>query len=310
MARTPSDPQRLPPQLLAPRHWPAWLAVGLLWSIGRLPYRLAIRLGEGLGLLMYPFARRRRRIASINLKLCFPERSEAERRALLRRNFRYTGRTLVEMALSWWGREERLRGLRQVHHLEHLQDALARGRGVIMIGAHFTALEIAGRLLAMEVPFDSIYRPNDNAVFEYFTHKYRERHYGRAIPRDDVRGLIRSLKAGRVLWYPPDQDYGRRHSVFAPFFGIPAATITTTSRLAEISGAPVVPIFFYGRDDASGYDLVFEPPLQGFPSGDPVADATTLNRCFEAAIRRAPAQYLWVHRRFKTRPDRREPRFY
>lgn len=300
---------RFPTRTLLPNYWPSWLAAGLLWLVARLPYRHAIGVGEALGRALYPLARRRRRIVEVNLRLCFPELDAAEREALARKNFAYTGRALIEMALSWWTPERRLRDLVSYHGIEHLETALAEGRGVLLVGAHFTSLEMAGRLLALRQPFDSIYRPNNNPVFEYLTQRGREDHYGQAIPRGEVRALVRALKQGHVLWYPPDQDYGRRNSLFVPFFGIPAATITGTPKLAKIADAPVVTIFFYGRDDASGYDLYFEP-LADFPGGEPEADLARLNTLFEQAIRRAPAQYLWVHRRFKTRPNRDDPRYY
>jgi len=282
----------------------------MLWCLSRLPYRLAIKLGEGFGALAYPLARSRRHIVAVNLKLCFPELDAAERRQLARRNFRYTGRTVVEMALAWWGSEEKLKPLGRLHGVENLERAIARGKGVLLAGCHFTTLEIAARLFAMHYPFDLIYRPNDNPVFEYLTQRNRRRHFGEPIAKDDVRSLIRSLRAGRRVWYPPDQDYGKRVSVFAPFFGIQAATLAATPKLAQMTGAAVVPSFFYGRDDGSGYDIYFEPALDNFPSEDPIADVTRLNQVFETAIRRAPAQYLWVHRRFKRRPNPNDPDLY
>jgi KDO2-lipid IV(A) lauroyltransferase len=304
------QPQPLPRRLLTPRHWPSWLGAGALWCVAQLPYPIAIRIGAVIGMLLYPFAARRRRIVAVNLRLCFPELSASERRALARKNFRYTGRALVEMALSWWAPPSTLPRLARFQGLEHLQAAQARGRGVLLIGGHFTAMEMAGRLTGLQTRVDTIYRRNKNPVFEHLTGRFRQRHYGRPIPRDDMRTLVRRLRQGHVVWYPPDQDYGRRHAVFVPFFGRPAATVSATSRIARMSGATVLPIAFYGRDDASGYDIVFRPPLDDYPSDDPAADAARLNRFFEEAVRRAPEQYLWVHRRFKTRPQPSDPKLY
>lgn len=298
---------RLPRHLLAPRHWPSWLAVGILWCIAQLPYRLAIRTGEALGMLLYPVIPRRRHVVLVNLSLCFPDLSAAERRALARKNFRYTGRMLIEMALSWWAPASRLPALAHFQGLEHWQAARDTGRGVLLIGGHFTSMEMAARLTGLQGEFDVMYRRNDNPVFQYLTALYRDRHYGAAIPRGDIRTLVRRLRQGHSVWYAPDQDYGRRHAVFAPFFGVPAATIAATSRIARLSGAVVLLTTYHGRDDASGYDLVFLPPLENYPTDNPLTDATRINQFFEEAIRQAPEQYFWAHRRFKTRPDSADP---
>jgi KDO2-lipid IV(A) lauroyltransferase len=309
-AVVPEQQSRLPRHLLAPRHWPAWLAVGLLWCVAQLPYPAAIRVGEMLGTLLYPVVPRRRHIVLVNLGLCFPELSETQRRALARKNFRYTGRMLIEMALSWWAPPSRLPPLAHFKGLEHWEAARKTGRGVLLIGGHFTPMEMAARLAGLQTEFSVMYRRNNNPVFEYLTALYRDRHYGAAIPRNDIRALVRRLRQGDSVWYAPDQDYGRRHAVFAPFFGIPAATIAATSRIARMSGAVVLPATYHGRDDASGYDITFLPPLTDYPTDDPEADAARMNRFFEEAIRHAPEQYFWAHRRFKTRPSPTDPKLY
>ena len=294
-----SDP--LPLALLAPRHWPTWLLLGLGRGAALLPWRLQSQLGSGLGRALYHLARRRRRIARINLELCFPDLDANSRTDLLHRHFRALGQGVIETAVSWWTPARRLAGRSRIEGLEHLQAALARGRGVILLSAHFTTLEIAGRLLALHAPFHVLYRSHKNPVFERVMRRARERHFERAIAREDLRGMLASLKANMPVWYAPDQDYGREKSVFVPFFGVPAATITATSRLAAASGAAVVP-FFPQRLAAGRYVLRLLPALEDFPGETPEADAARLNRLLEDAIRSAPEQYLWVHRRFKTRP--------
>lgn len=298
MPRT--DP--LPPALLAPRHWPTWLLLGLGWSVAQLPWPLQRTLGRGLGRALYHLARRRRRIARINLKLCFPDLDDRERTGLLRRHFQSLGLGVIETAMSWWTPARRLEHRYRLEGLEHLQAALARGRGVILLSAHFTTLELAGRLLALQAPFHVLYRSHKNPVFERVMRRARERHFERAIAREDLRGMLASLKDNLPVWYAPDQDYGREKSLFAPFFGVPAATITATSRLAAASGAAVVPFFPERRHDGRGYVLRLLPALDDFPGASPEADAARINRLIEDAIRAAPEQYLWVHRRFKTRP--------
>ena len=296
-----SDP--LPPALLAPRHWPTWLLLGLGWGAAQLPWPLQRTLGRGLGRLLYHLARERRRIARINLELCFPELDAPARTRLLRQHFQSLGLGVIETAMSWWSPARRLAGRYRLEGLEHLQAALDRGRGVILLSAHFTTLEIAGRLLALQAPFHVLYRSHKNPVFERVMRRARERHFERAIAREDMRGFLRSLRDNLPVWYAPDQDYGREKSVFAPFFGVPAATITATSRLAAASGAAVVPFFPERRADGRGYVLRLYPALEAFPGASPEADAARINALIEAQVRARPGQYLWAHRRFKTRPD-------
>lgn len=278
-----------------------------MWLLAQLPYRLQMAVGRALGRGMARLGRRRRHIAATNLALCFPEQDAAWRQALLEAHFRSLGMGMVETAMSWWMPEDRLRGLVQIEGLEHLEQALARGKGVILLSGHFTSLEIGGRLLAMHHPFHVLYRRHKNPLFEAVMRRARERNYDRAIPREDMRGMLRSLKDNMPVWYAADQDYGREKSVFAPFFGIPAATITAMSRLARSSGAAVVPFFQRRMEDDSGYRLRLYPALEDFPGTSPEADALRINRIIEEQIRDMPEQYLWVHRRFKTRPEGAPP---
>ncbi|MGD8428902.1 MAG: lipid A biosynthesis lauroyl acyltransferase, partial [Ectothiorhodospiraceae bacterium] len=215
---------------LHPRYWPTWLGLGVLWFITRLPYRWAMAVGDGIGLVAYRVSRYRRHIVEINLQLCFPELSDRDRQQLARRNFMYTGRGLVELGLAAWLPESRIRGLATVEGGEHVERAVSQGRGVILLGGHFTALDMLGRALLTRVRFQVIFRENRNPVIERFMAGSRRRDFDEALNRRDMRGLVRALRAGRVVWYPPDQDYGRRYSVFAPLFGVPASTITVPAR--------------------------------------------------------------------------------
>ncbi len=291
-----------PTRFLAPQHWPMWLALGLLRAGVTLPYRWQLKLGSGLGALLYRLLPSRRRIARTNLELAFPELGTTERERLVRRVFRSGGISIFESGLSWWGDRERLEPLGHIDGLEHLQAAIARGKGVILLSAHITCLEIGGRLLSFHEPFQVMYKKQRNALFEALLKRTRESHYRRAVQRHDVRGMIRGLKDNMVCWYAPDQDFGRRNAVFVPFFGVPTATVTATSRFAAITGAAVVPFFPLRREDGSGYDLTLLPALSEFPSGDDEADTARLNRLIEEQVRKAPDQYLWLHRRFRTLP--------
>jgi KDO2-lipid IV(A) lauroyltransferase len=286
-----------------PRYWGIWLAVGFLRLTSLLPYAGRVILGGAIGRGLYHVMQRRRQIARTNFELCFPEMSETAREKLLRAHFRSLGIALLEMGAAWWASDRRLKGLARITGLEHLANALAKGRGAILLSAHFVSLEMGLRLLSRVQYGCAVYRPQNNPLLDVLIQRGRLRVRGMLIARDDVRGLLAALKANHPVWYPPDQDYGRRHSEFADFFGRPAATITTPARFAKLSGAPVVPFYFHRLPGFRGYELVVHPPLENYPSGDPAADARTQNAVLEEAIRRTPDQYLWVHRRFKTRPD-------
>lgn len=277
--------------------------MGLLRSIARLPLSWALATGDLLGRLSYYLVPYRRRVVEANLALCLPDLTAAERTALVRKNLRCTGRGLVEVGIAWWGEAALIRRLGHFEGLEYLQQALDEGRGVILLGAHFTPLELTGRIMLTQIPFQVIYRENRNPVIERFMRKSRQRLYERTLARRDLRTWVRALRERRIVWYAPDQDYGRSHSVFAPFFGIPAATITVTSWLARLTGAAVIPAYGTARESGGGYTIRLYPPLREFPSGDDEQDASRLNGVLEAEIRRHPEQYYWVHRRFKTRPD-------
>lgn len=271
-----------------------------LFGLARLLGRLFMRLGS-----------RRARITRINIDLCFPELSEAERVGLVRRHFEAAAIGVFELALGWWAPRARLLPLFELHGIEHLREALETGRGVILLSAHFTTLEIGGRLLAemaAELPLQAMYRPNENPVLEYEIRHHRYARFGEPIKRDDVRGLIRALRRGEAVWYASDQNYGHQHSVFAPFFGIPSATNTATARIAGSTGAAVVP-FFTRRLPDGRYRQEIAPALEDFPGDEPRADAARINRLIEDWVRQAPEQYFWMHRRFKDRPGD-EPRFY
>jgi KDO2-lipid IV(A) lauroyltransferase len=294
---------------LHPRFWPLWLGLVLLWLVAQLPYALLMRLGDWLGGLMLHLAKSRRRIVERNLELCFPQLSEAERQHLLRANFASMGRTFFEMAISWWWPAARLRKLGQVEGLEHLQQARADGQGVILVALHFTTLEMGGGLLGMAQNVYGMYRPHKNPLFDFVQRTGREQRLLGVVGRDDVRGMLKLLRAGEVIWYAPDQDYGPKQSIFAPLFGIPAATVTATSKFARLGKARVIPFTQERLADGSGYKVVVHPPLADFPGESEEADCLRLNQWIEAAIRRHPEQYLWAHRRFKTRPEG-EPKLY
>lgn len=294
---------------LHPRFWPLWLGLGLLWLIAQLPYTVLLRLGRCLGGVMYRLASSRRKIAARNLELCFPQMSAAEREALLKENFASTGITFFEMAIAWWWPAERLRRLGTIEGLEHLRQAEADGQGVILMALHFTTLEAGGALLALQKKMYGMYRPHKNPLFDYIQRQGREQRLLGAIERDDVRGMLKLLRAGGVVWYAPDQDYGAQRSIFVPLFGVQAATVTATSKFARMGRARVIPFIQQRLPNGLGYRVVVHPPLADFPSDSEEADCLRVNQWIEQAISACPEQYLWAHRRFKTRPEG-EPKLY
>ncbi|MFO7593030.1 MAG: LpxL/LpxP family Kdo(2)-lipid IV(A) lauroyl/palmitoleoyl acyltransferase [Pseudomonadota bacterium] len=299
-------PKNEPPPLsrfLAPRYWPTWFGLGLLRLSLLLPYPAMLWLGRGLGGLFFSLMKRRREVALTNLRLCFPQKSDAERYRLARKSFISTATSLFEGVLSWWGSDARLKQLYRIEGLEHLEAARKKGQGVILLGGHYTTLEISGRFLAYHVEgLQPIYKPARNPLFEAVMAGSRKRLFDDLVPSSDMRRIVRNLKHGKVMWYAPDQDFGRKQSVFAPFFGFPTATLTTTARLARLSGAPVVPYYSERLPGTGGYLVRLLPALENYPSGDDIADAARTNQILETQIERVPEQYLWVHKRFKTRP--------
>ncbi len=293
-------------QMLAPRHWPSWIGLGLLRLSVALPYQVQLRLGRTLGNLLWHLAGRHRRIVLTNLRLCFPQKSETDCQALAREHFQALGISLFEIALSWWASDARLRPLLSTQGYEHIEQALQTGKGVILLTAHFTTLEISARLMSMLRPIDVTYRAGDENPIGTHLRGQRDKLYEEAIPKENVRGVIRRLKENKIIWYAPDQSFGGTNRVFATFFGIPAASNPATSRFARISGARVVPFFARRRERDYGYELIFLPALEDFPTADLTADTQRINHVFEELIARAPEQYFWVHKRFKHGPSGQE----
>ncbi len=290
---------------LHPRYWLLWLGLALLWLLTQLPYVFLLALGRGLGRIMLYLAGSRRHIVRRNLELCFPHLSEPEREQLLRENFASMGIAFFEMAMSWWWPKKRLSKLLKVEGLEHLQAAQEQNQGVILMAIHFTTLEIGAALLGQRHTIDGMYRAHNNPVFDYVQRRGRERHNAdsRAIEREDVRGMLKVLRQGRAIWYAPDQDYGPKQSLFVPLFGVPAATVTATSKFAKLGRAQVIPMTQTRLPHAQGYLIKIEPVLSNFPGASDEEDCLRLNQWVEQAISQQPEQYLWAHRRFKTRPE-------
>jgi KDO2-lipid IV(A) lauroyltransferase len=299
----------MPPlRLLSPRYWPSWIGLGAIRLIALLPFGALMALGRALGMLTQRLPGERRSVARRNLELCFPQLDGAAREALLRRSLADLGLMLVEFAFAWMGSERALaRVPLAIDGLEHLENCRTQGRGVLLVGAHFSHLELCARLVSQRIRIAGMYRVMDNPVFERAVLRARLRYADDMFTKEDIRRTVKHLKGGGTVWYAPDQDMRGKDSVFVPFFGVPAATITATHHLARLSGAAVIPFFHRRRDDGRGYAIRLEPPLADFPGADAGSDTARVNVCIEAMVRAAPAQYLWVHKRFKSRPPGTAP---
>jgi len=300
----------LSPQLLHPRYWLAWLGLGLLRLVSLLPYSFLLGFGRVLGRTALHLGGTRRRVAERNLERCFPDLTIEDRAELLRRNFESLGMSVFEIGLAWWADSSRLERLADIEGLENLQKAAGQGKGVLLLSAHFTCLELGGRLLSHRFAFDAMYRPTKNPVVGYVMERGRERSCRQIIPREALKALLRSLRGGHAVWYATDQNTQRKKAVFVKFFGHIASTTPATAKLVGMTGAQVVPFLAVRKSDGSGYRLVLEPALQDFPTGDVEADTQRINDIIERWVRKYPEQYLWIHRRFRTRPSREDPPFY
>ena len=282
--------------------------MGIIWLIARLPYRALFSLGRLLGAMTAHLPGERRHVAQRNLELCFPELATAGRARLLHATLADLGIMLVEFALAWMASDCGIARVPcTIEGLEHIERCRKDGRGVLLVGAHFSHLELCGRLVSRRVGIAGMYRIMDNAAFEWTVLRARLRYADAMFAKEDLRATVKYLKRGGIVWYAPDQDMRGKDTVFVPFFGVPAATITATHHLTRLSGAAVIPFFHQRRDDGAGYAIRLEAPLENFPSSDVVTDTARVNAAIEVMVRAAPAQYLWVHKRFKSRPPGEAP---
>ena len=289
--------------LLRPALLPAWLGVGALWLLHWLPLSLQAAIGNGLGWLLALLPSKRRHIVATNLALCFPEASPSVRRRWLRQTFQASVRAMLEHGVLWWSSEARLRRLIRIDNPEA---ALGDGeRPVIWLAPHFVGLDMGGSRLAMDHAAASMYARARNPVSDRMMLHGRSRFIPPVliVKSDGIKPVLRVLKDRLPFYYLPDQDHGRLNAVFAPFFGIPAATVSALPRLARLTGAQVVPVITRQLPGGQGYAVRFYPPWDDFPSDDLDADVARMNAFIEDRVREMPAQYLWLHRRFKTRPE-------
>lgn len=299
---------RWPWRTFLPWYWPTWAALGLLRLLARLGYPALLRVGAALGGALWYLPLPQKRVVRRNLALCLPELDAQARGRLARQHFREAGITLGETALAWFAAPARLLGLVRFEGLEELDRQQAAGRGVILLAAHFTTLELGARFATAARPVHAVYKPSRNLLVDAAFRRYRVAVSAGMVASDDIRSMVRVLKAGGTVWYAPDQAFRAKGAVMVPFFGVPAASNPATSRLARMTDAVVLPYFVERLPGTAGYVVRIGAALEGFPTDDPVADTLRHHRLIEAEVRRLPAQYLWLHKRFKgLAPDHPDP---
>jgi KDO2-lipid IV(A) lauroyltransferase len=296
-------------QFLHPRYWFSWLGLLLVSITIYFPVSIQLKLGKLISLIISPLVKKRFAIARRNLELCYPELSEQQREDLIEKLNFSVGMMPIETALSWWASDSQLRKRVTYEGLEHLDAALEKGKGVILLTGHFTSMELGGRLIMLRTPCHVMFREMNNKLFNAVMMRARIKHSEGIVLQKDPRTMVRALRKNKVIWYAPDQDFGPKPSIFAKFFGVTAATIPATSRLVKMSGAAVIP-FVPRRDENGHYTLTLGKALDNFPTGDELADAQRINDVIEQEIRQSPEQYFWVHRRFKTQANQNKGSLY
>jgi KDO2-lipid IV(A) lauroyltransferase len=283
------------------------IGIFVLWLLHFLPLAVLAPIGQGLGMLAYALIGKRRRIARTNLRLCFPELPAAERERLLRRHFRAFGRALLESSIAWWSSPARLRRVVRLEGTEHL-DAI-KGQPAIAFVPHFVGIELEGLRMTLDYRGAAVYVKQKDAYVDAFLKRKRERFPGsRMILRQEgVKAIVGAFRNGQALQLSPDMDLGARDSIFVPFFGVQAATVPALPRIARLAGARIVPLVIRQLPWGRGYVARFYPAWESFPTGNAAQDTRRMNAFLEERIREMPEQYLWTHRRFKTRPPGEAP---
>lgn len=279
------------------------LAFGIFLAkiIAHLPLPFLLSIGKLIGMVSYYVAKNRRKIIQKNLDLCFPELDKKAQKKLIKDNFKSMGMAIFEVIVAWYTPQKKLEKYLVYEGLENLEAFEKSGKGALLLTLHMTPLELGGRAISLKTKVRGMYRPHENEYYEHIQYKGRFDQSGlEPITRDETRRMIKLLREGDLIWYAPDQNYGSTDHVFIPFFGVNALTITATSTLCRLGRAAALP--YYVVRKGSKYHIKIMPMIDNFPTKDLKADAIRINEIFEQWILEAPEQYLWAHRRFKTRP--------
>lgn len=296
---------RFQKSFLAPKYWGFWLAIGLFWLILCLPYPLLRKIGQSLGILFSKLSVGKKRIKVIrrNLALCFPHYTEQERERILQENVQSVGMAIIETGMAWFWSDRRILKWSKIEGIEHLKDNAKDG--VILVGVHFLTLELGARIIGLHHPGIGVYRPNNNPLMDWLQTWGRLRSNKSMLDRKDLRGMIKALRQGEMIWYAPDHDYGRQSAVFVPFFAVQDAATTTGSYylLKSAPNAKVLPFAPLRNADGSGYTLSVSPSVDFSDLTDETEIAIRMNEVVEVEIMKGITQYMWLHRRFKTETD-------
>ena len=291
-------------EFIHPKFYPTWILI-LLMRIGVfIPFKFQVILGKAIGKLIYPFMKKLRETAYSNISNCFPEKKQPQVTLLVKQHFDAIGISLFETANAYYGSDRKIKKLLSINNKHFFSDALKDEGGIILLCSHFMPLMLGSRALLLENTIANVYRPQNNKLFDKVMVKGYTKNGAVMIKSKDTRSILKAIKNSLPIWYAPDQDLGINNSVFAPLFGIETATASATARLAKNNNTRVIPYSFIRTKH--GYEMSFDKPIKNYPSNDPIKDATTTNKILESQIIKAPEQYLWIHRRFKTRPDGQE----
>ncbi|SHN89894.1 Lipid A biosynthesis lauroyl acyltransferase [Bathymodiolus heckerae thiotrophic gill symbiont] len=290
-----------------PKFIPTWILIGLMKLGAKLPFKVQIFLGKAMGLLLYPVLGRFRKIAFINISQCFPNKNKSEVERLVKQNFESIGISIFETANAYFATDKKVISMLSIHNEHYLTETIKQDKSVILLAAHFMPLMLGSRSLLLKYNIANIYRPQNNALFDEVMRKGFIDNGAIMIKTKDTRSILKAIKNKLPIWYAPDQDLGLEKCVFAPFFNIQTATVAATARLAKSENTVVIPYYFIRTE--SGYSMSFESPIKNYPDADSTTSATITNQILEAQILKNPDQYLWIHKRFKTRPEG-EPDFY
>ena len=304
MSKSPEyQPGKFEWSFLLPKYWGIWIGIIFLMILAILPWAIQHRLATLLGSISFKYLKSRRKTTLRNLEVCFPEWSTEQVQENAKQVFIDQMLGVFETLNAWYC-PQWFKGRTEIEGLEHIQNAKAQGKGALLLGTHSTLLDAGGYVCAQYFDPDVVYRPQNNPLLDMLIYRCRATIYTNQIDHDDMRGLIRHLKNGRAIWYSPDQDFGLKQGVMAPFFGVPAATVTAHRRILKMTKAEAIPLYFYRDGDIKDpkYKVLIEPPVANLPSEDELDDATRTNLIIERQLRIAPTQYMWFHRRFKTRP--------
>lgn len=297
---------------LAPQYWGFWLVLGIWRILLLLPYPILRHIGNGLGWLFsrLKIGKRRAAIARRNLELCFPDRPEHERETLLQENLRSVGMAIIETGMAWFWSDTRIKKWSKIEGLHHLK--ANQQNGIIFVGVHFLTLELGARIVGLHHPGFGVYRPNDNPLMDWLQTQGRLRSNKDMLDRKDLRGMIKALRQGETIWYAPDHDYGRKNAVFVPFFAVPDACTTTGSYylLKSSPKSKIIPFAPLRNRDGSGYTVSISAPVDFSDLDDETHIAIRMNQLVEKEILKGVEQYMWLHRRFKTRPNESDPSLY